>query len=107
MGFNDIKQRVISCLLEGTYDHEVRRNIDVKNLFQCGQLSEQFLMELILATRGSQYDVSPHHKAPEIDVHVMKPVKNRLEWYIKFYFVDPDLMFISVHQSEQKKWRLV
>ncbi|RLV57738.1 hypothetical protein D5018_20975 [Parashewanella curva] len=36
MGFNDVKKQVISCIREGSYDHEVRKNLDVKNLFQCG-----------------------------------------------------------------------
>lgn len=99
MGFNDIKKQVIACLEEGSYDHEIRGNIDVKNLFQCGQLSDNYVIELIKKTRGTEYEVSPHHQAPSVDVHIFKPFKDGKKWYIKFYFVEPDVVFISVHES--------
>ncbi|WP_435249065.1 hypothetical protein ACMAZD_23780 [Vibrio sp. nBUS_14] len=99
MGFNKVKKRVIECIENGDYDHEVRHNIDVKNLFQCGQLTDEFVVGLIKATRGNEYDVSPHHQAHTVDVHVFKPFKDGKQWYVKFYFVEPDVMFISVHES--------
>ncbi|MEL6116843.1 hypothetical protein P0Y67_16645 [Photobacterium sp. SP02] len=99
MGFRDVKSKVIGCLEEGAYDHEVRDNIDVKNLFQCGQLSDADVISLVNQTRGNEYEVSPHHKAPSIDVHILKPFKDGKRWYIKFYFIEPDVMFISVHES--------
>lgn len=99
MGFNDVKKAVIACLLSGSYDHEIRGNIDVKNLFQCGQLTDDYVIDLIKKTRGNQYEVSKHHNAYSIDVHVLKPHKDGKDWYIKFYFVEPDVMFISVHES--------
>lgn len=37
--------------------------------------------------------------AASIDVHVFKPYKDAKRWYIKFYFIDPDVVFISVHES--------
>jgi hypothetical protein len=99
MSFKAIRKRVIECIQNGAYDHEVRGNIDVKNLFQCGQLTDRYVIDLIKATRGNEYDVSPHHHAPTISVHVFKPRKDGKIWYIKFYFVEPDVMFISVHES--------
>jgi len=47
MGFKEIKHKVITCLEAGAYEHEVRKSIDVKNLFQCGQLSDEFVLELV------------------------------------------------------------
>ncbi|MBM7074267.1 hypothetical protein JQC92_19925 [Shewanella sp. 202IG2-18] len=99
MGFSEVKKQVISCIKRGSYDHEVRQNINVKNLFQCGQLSDEAVVELIKRTRGNEYEVSSHHKAPSIDVHILKPYKDGKKWYIKFYFVEPDVLFISVHES--------
>lgn len=99
MGFNDVKRKVLACLEKGTYDHEVRGSIDIKNLFQCGQLTDAYVLKLIKATRGNEYDVSPHHQAPSINVHVFKPSQEGKKWYIKFYFVEPDVVFISVHES--------
>ncbi|WP_181427854.1 hypothetical protein [Pseudomonas mosselii] len=43
---------------------------------------------------GSHYSSSPHHAVPAIEVHVLK----RRGWYIKFYFIEPQTWFISVHQ---------
>lgn len=99
MGFKEIKRKVIHCVLNGLYDHQVRNNIDVKNLFQCGIVDQNMLAMLLHSTRGNQYSVSPHHQAPSIDVHIFKPVFGRVEWYIKCYFVEPDAVFISVHQD--------
>ena len=99
MGFKEIKHKVITCLEAGAYEHEVRKSIDVKNLFQCGQLSDEFVLELVRQTRGNEYEVSPHHMAASIDVHVFKPYKDAKRWYIKFYFIDPDVVSIRVHES--------
>lgn len=99
MGFKEIKRKAIECVKTGAYDHEVRCNIDVKNLFQCGQLTDEYVVSLLKASRGNQYRVSPHHRASAIDVHVFKSSKDGKQWYIKFYFVEPDAMFISVHKS--------
>lgn len=43
--------------------------------------------------------IQPSPSSPTIDVHVLKPFKNGKRWYIKFYFIEPDAMFISVHES--------
>ncbi|CAM3886444.1 hypothetical protein [Rheinheimera salexigens] len=99
MGFREVKSKVLTYLTQGSYDHEVRGKIDVKNLFQCGLITDEQVIGLIKQCRGSEYEVSPHHSAPSIDVHVLKPVKNGKRWYIKFYFLEPDVVFISVHES--------
>jgi hypothetical protein len=33
-----------------------------------------------------------------IDVHVIKTRHKNEQWYIKWYFIEPDAVFISVHQ---------
>jgi hypothetical protein len=33
-----------------------------------------------------------------IDVHVIKTLYKTEQWYIKWYFIEPDAVFISVHQ---------
>ncbi len=99
MGFTDVKKQLVEFIETGSYDHEIRGNIDVKNLFQCGQITDDYVVELVKRTRGNEYTVSSHHKAPEVDVHVFTPFKDGKRWYIKFYFVKPDAVFISVHES--------
>lgn len=100
MGFKDIKNKLIKCLKEGYYEHEVRKNIDVKNLFMVGEISVNELIEIIKCSTGNNYETSKHHLDNSIDVHIIKSNKNMKKWYIKFYFLDPNTIFISVHESE-------
>ena len=79
------------------YSHEIRKDIDVKNLFSCGQVSESYVIELIKLTSGDTHETSPHHADNSITVHVFKPYKDGKYWYVKFYFIEPDVVFISVH----------
>ena len=62
-------------------------------LLATGEVSREWVAELLKSARGHEYQSSPHHQAPSVTVHV---VKTRT-WYIKFYFY-PHTLFISVHQ---------
>lgn len=94
MGFKEIKRRLLGSLRDGTYQHEARWGIETKNLLQSGSVSPTRVMEIVSRCGGTHHQSSPHHVAPGIQVHVLR----RDGWYIKFYFVDPDTVFISVHQ---------
>jgi len=93
-GFKAAKKAAIEALCSGNYQHEARSAIEVKNLLATGEVSAEFVADLLRQSRGSDHSSSPHHRASSIDVHV---VYSR-GWYIKFYFIDPDTFFISVHQ---------
>lgn len=97
MRLRDVKCKAIHCLTEGTYEHQVRADIDVKNLFATGQISEEWVIALITQTSDDQYQCSPHHQDNSIDVHVLKPRRLGHRWYVKFFFLEPDIIFISVH----------
>lgn len=94
MGYRSAKKEILRALRNGNYQHESRGDIDVKNLLALGKVSAIEVATLIASSDGSMHTESPHHVVKEITVHVIK-VKN---WYIKFYFVDPDVWFISVHK---------
>lgn len=94
IGFKEAKRKVIAALKNGAYQHEARDNIDTKNLLQMGSVSAAQVCDLLRVCQGQDHSSSPHHQAPDIQVHVVR----RDGWYIKFYFVDPDTVFISVHQ---------
>lgn len=98
MGFKEIKHEAIACLKKGAYDHEARTNIDTKNLFSVGEIDEEYVISLIQKTSGDQYSYSPHHQDRSINVHLCRPFKDGTYWYVKFYFIEPDIIFISVHQ---------
>ncbi|MFM0275759.1 hypothetical protein PQQ59_34575 [Paraburkholderia aspalathi] len=90
-----MKRTVISALRSGKFEHEARSAINVKNLLSTGQVTAQFVEDLITKSDGTQYSSSPHHNAPAIDVHIIESGG----WYVKFYFVgNPETVFISVHQ---------
>ena len=94
MGYKDVKKKVLDALASRAFSHEVRDDIDVKNLLQTGEITPDEVFRLIKASSGTDHSSSPHHSVKGVEVHVIKCKK----WYIKFYFVDPDTIFISVHQ---------
>lgn len=96
--FNDVKKQVLDCLQEGCILHESRNDIDIKNLLEVGAISVEEVADIIRRSRGNDYESSPHHMDPSIDVHVIKTRYQSEQWYIKWYFIEPDVVFISVHQ---------
>ncbi len=97
MGFKEVKRGVIEALIAGTFSHEPRAGrIDEKNKLATGEVTPEFVAGLIKRCTGADHAWGPHHQAPDIDVHVM--TKNG--WYVKFYFLATDTVFISVHRQE-------
>lgn len=93
VGFKDVRRAVIAALRSGRYQHVARDAIDVKNLLATGQVDVGEIVDVIRRCDGTHYRCSPHHQIRDIDCHVI-----RIEgWYIKFYFLDPNTVFISVH----------
>ncbi len=97
MRFKEVKRKVIECLNNGQVLHEERDRIDVKNLLSTGVVSLSDVASLIERSRGTSYSCSPHHNDTNIDVHVIKSNQEGKNWYIKWYFLEPDCVFISVH----------
>ena len=99
MKFREIKRQALYCLQQGNYDHEVRRDIDIKNVFASRRVDRYWVMDLIARTAGDNWHCTPHHQQPDIDVHLFRSWKAGQFWYVKFYFLAPDMVFISVHPS--------
>ena len=97
MGFKDVKSKVIACLGSGDFSHEAREEIDIKNLLSTGQVSKEEVATILGRSSGSDYSCSPHHFDGNIDVHVVKTKHSGQDWYVKWYFSEPDSVFISVH----------
>ena len=93
-GFKAVKRAVIQALQDGDYQHEARASVDVKNLLATGEVSASEVIDVIKRSNGTNYERSPLHKSANIDCHLIKAGG----WYVKFYFVDPTTIFISVHQ---------
>jgi len=98
MGFKNAKQQLLSCIDTGNVQHEIRHDIDVKNLLYSGGVSMADVKVAVIGADGNDYACSPHHQINTIDVHVIKIRRGALKnWYIKWYFIAPDAWFISVH----------
>lgn len=97
MGFKDVKKEVIDCLNNGLVLHEARNNIDIKNLLETGVVSNSEVAKILATSKGNEYSCSPHHFDENIDVHVIKLKNKGIFWYIKWYFSEPNSVFISVH----------
>lgn len=93
-GFKQVKRAVIEALKDGRYQHEARNDINVKNLLATGEVTANEVIDLLRRSNGMQYEVSPHHSSSAFNVHIITVST----WYVKFYFLDPDTWFISVHQ---------
>lgn len=77
--------------------HEERNSIDIKNLFATGSISLDEATSIIGRSKGDGYSSSPHHFDNAIDVHVIKTMFSGQGWYIKWYFLHSDSVFISFH----------
>lgn len=97
MGFKDAKANVLGCMANGNILHESRGDIDIKNLLSTGQVSVESISDVIRRARGNEYECSSHHVISDIDVHIIKTSYQGNNWYIKWYFVEPNSVFISVH----------
>ncbi|MBI6919359.1 MULTISPECIES: hypothetical protein [Pseudomonas] len=94
IGFKEAQRAVLAALETGGYQHVSRGEIDIKNLLAVGEVSAREVAEVVRACRGMHHTSSPHHAVAAIEVHVLK----REGWYIKFFFIEPDTWFISVHK---------
>jgi len=92
-GFRKARRQVIAALESGNYLHVSRGDIEVRNLLATGAVSASEIVDIIRSCKGTHHSSSPHLSVAAIEVHVIK----RLGWYIKFYFIEPDTWFISVH----------
>ncbi|OUM29944.1 hypothetical protein B8W72_17685 [Pseudomonas putida] len=94
IGFREAQRAVIEALESGEYQHVSRGDIDLKNLLATGEVSACEVAEVVRSCRGIHHASSPLHAVAAVEVHVLK----RNGRYIKFFFIEPDTWFISVHQ---------
>lgn len=95
MGFKEIKKQAIDCIKCDHIKH-IERDLD-KNLFADGLISSDEMIKIISSCNGDCYECSKHHFM-DIDVHILKPNGRYDGLYVKFFFIEPDVIFISVHK---------
>jgi hypothetical protein len=99
LGFKEVKERAIECIKNGHVRH-VARDLD-KNMFAAGYFTPKEIVQIIGSCRGDCYQTDRHHLL-QTEVHILKPRGKHDGLYIKFFFVEPDILFISVHQSDYR-----
>lgn len=102
IGFKRAKARLLATLQSAmagkeTIRHEARSSANDKNLLASGHVTLAEVAAIINKSRGGDYEESQHHQAPEIVVHVVKCRHDGLAWYVKWYVLEPNVWFISVH----------
>jgi hypothetical protein len=100
MGFKDAKYKVIESLINGSFSHQERNDIDVKNVLATGDVSTATIISILKRSSGLDYTTSKHHLDNNIDVHIVETTMATEDWYIKWYIIEPNCVFISVHISE-------
>lgn len=99
-GFKEIRKRITESLEAGEYQSAVRGGeIEQKNYLAVGKLTVAELTEILMACKGDEYTCSPHHQDPGLLVHVFKPVHKGRRWYIKVYFEEEQVIFLSAHEA--------
>jgi len=107
MGFKEIREASIRAIEEGRIQHEIRGHIEEKNLLLTGDITPKQVVSLLRTCRGTQYQCTRHHQIKIVDVHIFKPEVRltsksmKVRWYIKLYFLEPHVWFISVHPSKK------
>lgn len=99
MGFTEIRKTLITCLKTGSYDHEIREDMEDKNLLFSGKVTVEEVIDMALICRGGDHEERNHDDTKKkVKVHILAPKEKYKGWYIKFYYLDPHTIFISVHK---------
>ena len=100
MGLRDVRGLLIDALESGRVQHEYRADMESKNLLAVGEVTPEFVVQLLRRCQGRDYRASPYHLDPRILCHQFTPCLNGQRWYVKAYFLSSSAVFISVHPQE-------
>src|ERR1043165_1432712 len=98
MGLKDVRALLIDALESGRVQHEYRADMESKNLLAVGEVTPEFVVQLLHRCQGRYYRSTPYHFDQRIVCHQFTPSFNGERWYVKAYFLSSDAVFISVHQ---------
>ena len=100
MGLKDVRALLIDALESGRVQHEYRADMESKNLLAVGDVTPEFVVQLLQRTKGHEYKATPYHFDQRIVCHQFTPTLDGERWYVKAYFLASDAVFISVHPQE-------
>jgi hypothetical protein len=98
IGFRAARRRLCEALQDpSTIIHEERSHQEEKNLIATGEVTPIDLLEVARAANGNDYQEAPHHQDASVVVHIIEREHQGVAWYIKWYCLEPNVVFISVH----------
>jgi hypothetical protein len=97
MGFKDVQALLIEALKSGSIDHEIRPDIQEKNLLYTGEVDQEFVIRALRRCAGWEYSTSKHHFL-DTCCHTFTPQLEGERWCVKAYFRAERVVFISVHR---------
>jgi hypothetical protein len=103
MAFRKARSKIIAAPQAGTYSHEARDALRERNLLAVGDVSAEFVIELLKRAGGADHRESPHHRDAQTTVHIFSCRHAGERWYVKAYFIDDEARFISVHPSRRTR----
>jgi len=98
MGLREVRCLLIDALESGRVQHEYRADMESKNLLAVGEVTPEFVVQLLHRCQGRDYRSTPYHFDQRIVCHQFTPSLNGERWSVKAYFLSSDAVFISVHQ---------
>lgn len=90
-----MKRKAIELINRGQIQFEPRQF--GKNLYADGIVSDNDIIQIIANSKGDHHRISQHHFLKDVEVHIIKAIDRYDGFYVKFYFIEPDIWFISVH----------
>ena len=76
MGFNDAIRELIDALLDGRFQAIAR---GPKNYLENGGKTPVEVAAMLRSCNQVDYELSPHHDDPTVDVHIFKPSVKRVK----------------------------
>ena len=94
MKFDEIRSIVINALDSGAYNHEHRQAINKKNLLAFKIVDAKFVRNKISKSNENEHRTFYDYTFKDRIIHEF--IVDR--WYIKFYYENSIVTFISVHK---------
>lgn len=96
MEFDEVQSKSIKALDNKLYFHEPRQAIERMNKFKSQQVDVKFIRNKIKRSIDENHRSFPDREDENRILHEIKIDG----WYLKFFFEDQNIFFISVHEQK-------
>ena len=71
IGFKEAKRHALEALEMGVFQHEVRNQIDEKNLLHAGDVTTEEVINIIERCNGRHHTENSHHTIAPVTLHLL------------------------------------